>query len=774
MSDRASRMNPQIFHVLVASLFLPLGDKLCQPQKTVPLQSVGHASFQRCAAAPQNHGIKSRFTISSFLTRAGMLLVLGAVLSLGVHGSEQHEKAKTTPNIILITVDTLRADHLGCYGYRIGSTPVIDGLAKEGIQFTNATTHVPLTLPSHYSILTGTFPFYHGVRDNSRGAVGGPPLISELLRQKGHRTGAFIGSYILDSRFGLNRGFDTYYDDFDVSLAAAADVSSIRRPAEPVVNEAIAWIETSQKPFFAWIHLYDPHSPYSPPPRFASRFRTSLYNAQIAYVDWCLGRLVDFLRKRGIFDQTAILFTSDHGEGLGDHREPGHGLFVYESTIHVPLIVRLPGGSPHGERVSRLVQSVDIAPTILQLAGLASLPEMQGVSLREIFAPPASVPNADAEGVDQWSYFETLYPQREFGWSAFLGIKTARYKYIDAPRPELYDLRTDAGETTNLFSSHATLAAQMKQLLYSKLAKYRRTTPVKSGGVSAPDVVHQLSSLGYLSGSAPMAHSAHSAGKDPKDGIDLYLRISEALDLSNQGRSRSAAEVLEKVLRMEPEMTSARIILASQYEKVGEYGRALAQYARAAAQEPKNPLLYFNLGNVFSKQGNLDEAISQYRQVLKLDPTFVASHTALGITYRKQKRWPEALEQFTHALESGPNYVARYNLATIYMIQGQLNQALGQALKALALQPAHFEAYNLLGSIYLLNNRNSEAEEAFRHAVRLNAHSDEALTNLAQALTRTQKLEEAQLMLREALRINPGREAASKLLAKLVAHTDTK
>ncbi len=673
------------------------------------------------------------------------------------------------PNVILITVDTLRADHLGCYGNRKASTPVIDELAKQGFCFTQATAQVPLTLPSHYSILTGTFPSYHGVRDNSRGAPHGPPLVAEILRGGGYRTGAFVGSFMLDSRFGLNRGFDFYYDDFDISLADTPDLSHIERPAEQVIRRAIEWIAVAREPFFAWVHLFDPHDPYSPPEPFRSRFARSPYDGEIAYVDKSLGALIGSLKRGGLLERTHVILTSDHGEGLGDHLEPMHGLFVYESTIHVPLIVRTANGAHHGQTIHRVVQSVDIAPTILRLAGLNSGSEMQGHSLTELFDINDTPARGEAEGEAQAAYFETLYPLTQFGWSELRGIKMLRYKYIEAPRPELYDLQTDPSEKVNLYRSHAALAAQMKGRVDSHAAQYAQSPATEQSRPPDPETYQLLRSLGYVSGAANVPSSPSLSEHDPKDEINTYLKILKALGFANEGQPRAAAQLLEEVLGNAPEVTSARLILGAQYEKLGQLDKAVEQYQKALADDPGNALAAFNLAKVCSRQGQVHEATSWYRFTLKVDPTFSLADTALGIIYRNQGLWSLAIEEFHKALAFGPNYTARYNLAAIYMLNGQLDQALEQAREAVKLQPKHGEGYNILGSVYLMKNRMPEAEGSFRRVLELNPRSDTALTNLAEVFAKTGRVVEARESLQQALRINPKQEAARKLLAEMSA-----
>jgi arylsulfatase A-like enzyme/Flp pilus assembly protein TadD len=701
----------------------------------------------------------------------GITISVGLVCMFACSAAAQYSRNTSKgPNILLITVDTLRADHLGCYGYSAASTPVIDELAAQGYRFTQAYAQVPLTLPSHYSILTGTYPFYHSVRDNSHGNEQGPPVISEFLRNAGYRTGAFVGSALLDPRFGLNRGFDAYVADFDFSRSGGVDLSHIERPAGDVVRSALRWIASDTGKFFVWIHLFDPHDPYSPPEPFKTRFPHSPYDGEIAYVDQSIGILVNSLKEEGLLAHTDIIFTSDHGEGLGAHGEFTHGFFVYEPTIHVPLIIRVASGTKGGKRIDDLVRSVDIAPTILRLAGLPTAAEMQGKSLLGLLDDNAHSEARSAKAGDRPIYFETYYPLREFGWSELRGLRIGRHKYIDAPRPELYDLSTDPGERHNLYSSHTALAAHFKETLRSEVGKYAATRPTAAAATPDPNTVELLRSLGYVGyvgGVKPPRATSNGPRADPKDKVGVYADILHALNLATKGQSPAATRILEGVLRENPEVTSARLVLGVQYQKMGRLSSAADEFAHALSNEPDNALCAFNLAQVLEQQGKVDDALTLYHRALKIDPNFSPAHTALGVIYRKRRQRLEAIQEFERALEFGPDFTARYNLAGIYAFSGQLDQALKNAQEAVNLQPTLPEAYNMLGSICYLRKEMPQAEHAFLKVLELSPRSDTALTNLAEVYAQTGRVAEAKETLKRALSINPHQGAASRLLAQL-------
>ena len=644
------------------------------------------------------------------------------------------------PNIVLITIDTLRADRLGCYGYRRAYTPVIDKLAADGLRFSRATAQVPLTLPSHYSILTGTLPLEDGVQDNSTGNVDGPPLVSQILKKDGYQTAAFVSSYVLDSSFGLDRGFDTYSDKFDVSLVASSDLSSLRWPAETVVHRSIDWIGKAHAPFFVWIHLYDLHTPYSPPERFRQMFPQSPYDAEIAYVDSSIGTLLSFLRAKGLSKNTDIVLTADHGEGLGDHQEPGHGYFVYESTLHVPLVVWLPKLGTAGRVIDRLVESIDIAPTLLRLAELPSETAMQGEALCEVSNAMECARN-DSE---RWAYFESMYPQREFGWAPLRGVKNDRFKYIDAPRPEFYDLRSDREEQHNLYDERPAIAAEMKQKLDSVVLEYAHEPAARRAEFS-PESQKRLAALGYLyGGDGRPSPAPHQLLKDPKDELANYLSLSRALQFVNAGQSAAAIELMEGLIATDPDISAARFILAGEYEKQGELLQAAGQYSRILQQQPANFLASINLANVCAKQGKLDESVAWYQHALEIIPESALAHIGLGIAYRKEGLWPEAVNQFQASLRQEPNFTALYNVAAIHLLQGQPAQALDEAQSAVALQPNNWQIFNLLGSIYLSQSRLAEAERSLRRALVLDPSAEEARINLARAESRTARARVAQ------------------------------
>ena len=386
-------------------------------------------------------------------------LVAGVVLVALAWIAQRSLPTTKAPNLLLITLDTLRADRLGCYGYARAKTPHLDRLASEGVRFETALAQVPLTLPSHTTLFTGTYPARHGIRDNG-GYFLSPELktLAELAQGEGYRTGAFISAFVLDSKWGLDRGFDTYYDQFDLSRYERISLGSVERIAEDTVHEFLPWLESvGERPFLAWVHLYDPHAPYDAPEPFASEFADRPYDGEVAYVDAAVGRILGFLRGRTLDESTIVVVAGDHGEGLGDHRELTHGNFVYDSTLRVPLILRLPDRRHAGLEIERQVGLIDLFPTLAELLQVRVPDQNQGRSL---------LPLIGGEQISESPLLaESMYPRLHYGWSEVVALRTQRFKFIDTPRPELYDLGSDPAESRNLVEEKANVARGMKSKL---------------------------------------------------------------------------------------------------------------------------------------------------------------------------------------------------------------------------------------------------------------------------------------------------------------------
>jgi len=624
-------------------------------------------------------------------------------------------------NVILITIDTLRADRLSCYGSGRVETPHIDALARDGVLFSNAACAVPLTLPAHASILTGTYSPYHGVRENVGYVLDeGTPTLAELIKAQGWTTAGFVSSFVLDSRSGIGRGFDEYFDDFDLSQMQTPDLSSVQRTGDVTVAEAVRWLDRrpTQSPFFLWLHLYDPHDPYTPPEPYKTRYEGRPYDGEVAFIDALMGEFRTALEDRGLFDRSMVIFTADHGEGLGDHGEIFHGYFVYDTTVRVPLIIRLPAGTLGGRVVNTAVSHVDLVPTVLQALKIATPETLQGSSLLPLMLG-ARVESRT--GV----YTESSYPLLHYGWSALQAIRTDRYKLIDVPRPELYDLVNDHGEENNLVDREADLAGELRSGLLQMEKEIERTAAAAG---TAPELdlgtLARLRSLGYVAGrgSVDLAEDRLRPRADPKDKIGLHQRIIAAQALLGVGKADTAERVLEEVLAEDPEILEA-------YQLLGESAGA---------------------------RGDHEQAAEHFREALKRDPDYVKALFGLAGSYRELGRLEDALAGFRRYLEvAGPNGKALYAMAEIYTERGQLEEAASVLEEAIPGEAAPAMFHNALGEVRLRQHRVDEAVTLFRRAIEEDPEAATPCFNLAVALEGQGRTEEAITLYERAIELAP-------------------
>lgn len=633
-------------------------------------------------------------------------------------------------DIVLVSVDTLRFDHLPIYGYARVSTPSIDSLAGRGARFETCIASVPLTFPSHCSILTGKYPPHHGVRDN-----GGYYLpqsewtLAEMLKEAGYDTGAFVGAYVLDGRFGLKQGFDYYFDDFDLSSHENQAFDAVQRSGGEVMGRALRWIdERGERKFFAFIHLYDPHSPYEAPEPFMSRYRGQefgLYDAEIAYVDSLIDLLIERLGRR--LDTTTIVFTSDHGEGLGDHGEGAHGYFVYDSTIRVPLIVVSKGVRP-GTVVPDLVRTVDILPTVLEIAGIRPPQGIDGQSLLPVMAG-----HRDATRL---AYAESLYPQLHYRWSALRCVRSSTEKYIETTRPELYDLKADPREQRSVCSRAAPPA--LKQYL----AAVGTTEVAAPAASSDPETLEALQALGYVGAQLP--GSIAVTLPDPKDKLPLFNLLRLASDDSLNQDYGAALQKIGAVLKQDPDVTEAHLLAGNIHFKQGALEAALRDYESALVIEPtylpalfgaglaqkalgqttaaektfqslhridpQNPRALFLLGELAAEGKRLDEAVTFFRDALTVGSDEVQTHKRLGECLMSLGRLDDAAVEYETARKIRPGLPGlHYDMALLAEARHDAGRALGEYQQELQNTPGHAESSFNLGVLLLRSGRPAEA-----------------------------------------------------------------
>ena len=680
--------------------------------------------------------------------------LLAAVWPLGCH-REAPVKPIPAGNVLLVTIDTLRADHVGCYGHASAATPVLDGLAARGVRFATAVVHVPLTGPSHASILTGLTPPGHGLRDN-----GGYVLPAEVrsgvedFRQAGYRTAAFVSAFPLDRRFGLDRGFETY-DDHLPRGNDRRRTPYVERFADATTDAALRWLAAPaappDRPFFLWVHYYDPHAPYEPPGDLAERFRQAPYDGEVAFADEQLGRLLRALEEKGALARTLVVAMSDHGEGLGEHGEGTHGLFVYDATLKVPLIVAGPG-VPAGRVATTVARGIDVLPTLLDWSGLAARKELEGRSLRPALE--------GREMSDAPAYAETLYPEREFGWAPLFAWRTAKHKAIEAPRPELYDLEADAGETQNRAAEEGARLAEMRRKIETAL---QRPTPA-AAAVADPEAAERLRALGYVGGGAAPA-AGGGPRRDPKDGVRLMPRVNRAMQFARTDPGQSIRD-LQSVLAEDPGLLIARRTLAVAYAAAGQHDRAIAELRRLEKDGQLTAEDAIVLGDNLRFSGKLDEAVVALERVARENPKWAQPWLSLAEVHVKAHRNDQAAAAYRHALEIAPDQVeALRGLGDIALLQGDAEAAGRRYARVLEVEPRDAGAMSKLGVVTMRSGRRDEAIALFRRAIEIEPANAEALLYLAGALASGGRPAEALPFFERALRADPASTMAWNGLA---------
>jgi arylsulfatase A-like enzyme/tetratricopeptide (TPR) repeat protein len=581
----------------------------------------------------------------------------------------------------------------------------LDGLAQSGVLFENAVTQTPLTAPSHASIFTGLYPMAHQVRDTG-GFVLDPShsTLAAMLRQRGWDTAAFVGSSVLKRHFGFDQGFAVYDDEMPKATSGQLAGEYAERRAGMVVDRAIHWLDSrAAKPFFLWVHVFDPHSPYDPPSPFREKYRGRLYEGEIAYTDQQLGRLFAAVDKDSPPDQTLIAVLSDHGEGLSEHGEYNHGVFLYDSTLRIVFLLAGPG-VPAGMRVKQQARTVDLLPTVLDLMGGKAPEGLPGTSLTPAFSGK-DVPT-------EYSYMETLFPKINMGWAELRGMRTNRWKYIRAPHPELYDLLQDPGEKANLAGSHPAevrqLEARLKAAIGSDQVEKVQTTMVD------PGTMKQLKSLGYLGGASGREYSLAGTGIDPKDRVEtlklLYLAVSPD---SAAPRSRRIP-LLQQALQQDPADPTVYFHLGDAYQAAGRSAEAMNLYQEGIRNGLRNAWLYSRLGYLYLQQGNRDEGISFYEKAAQLNPSDAESLNDLGMAYLDKGKVAEAEHAFEWSLATGNESALAYNgLGLVAIQKDDVAGARGYFEKAVHRDPELLEARLNLGRAYKILGDTARARACF-------------------------------------------------------------
>jgi arylsulfatase A-like enzyme/Tfp pilus assembly protein PilF len=693
--------------------------------------------------------------------------------------------SKAPRNLLLVSIDTLRADHLGCFGYAGAQTPRMDGLARSGLRFARATTVMPLTLPAHSSLLTGTFPAWHGVRDNGGFYLADDQVtLAETLRDHGYRTGGFVSSFVLDHRWGISQGFERYFDDFDLDkFGDAPGMDVIQRPGSETVDQALTWIAgDTARPFFAWVHLYDPHTPYEAPEPFRSRFPKTMvgaYDAEIASSDAQLGRLLDALELAGRLDDTLVIVTGDHGEMLGEHGEQSHGFFIYDAATHIPVIVSGPG-VPVRE-VPDQIRIVDLMPTALELLRVPAPKAVQGVSL---------LPLAHGARLGLIGQSESWYPRYHYGWSELLSVQDERHQYIRAPRPELYDLKDDPRELADQSGGDSARLATLDKALTDHLTRMTNAAAAKGPQAVDSEAEEKLAALGYVGGGVSARHLEDRPRGDPKDKIRLYNLLKQAGSSSTEGRIDEAIAQVREALSADPDIVEGYMLLGNFQKKAKRPAEAVASYKQALERDPEHQGALFSLAIAYKDQGQLKDAQVGFERARALDPRNgkvlwqladlfmregdqakaqaviqdalarkVDEHRfllKLGESQIEGKDYVDAETSLKSALEKKPNLdTASFNLGLVYEERGDIDKAIAAYEAELAHnEKAHRAAFNL-AKLLQKQGRLPEAITRYRQVASIQPGFGTGQLYLAKALLDSGDLAGAEEWAKKGLAAHP-------------------
>jgi len=640
--------------------------------------------------------------------------------------------ASPHPNIVLITLDTTRADRMGFLGSDRGLTPNLDALARQATVFSLAYAHVPLTTPSHATIFTGTYPQFNHV--NYMGYPLNPalPFLPDILHKNGYRTAAFVGALALEPKKlapGFERGFDIYDAGFHRRGPGEDRYHSLERRGGEVVGRALAWLSKRPAgPFFLWVHLYDPHEPYDSPEPYKTRYQAEPYDGEIAYTDSVVAKLLAGLRTRGLFDSALIAVMADHGEAFGEHGEKHHGIFLYDETIHVPLLLKVPGQRA-ARRVETRVGLVDVAPTILRAVNLPVPAAMQGESLLGFLKPdPGEDPNhPNRSNLHRPVYAESSYGRLSFGWSKLQAWRTGKYLYIEAPERELYDQSLDPLAARNL-------APDSKAVVDTAAAQVAEFYGKTKGGASERkplnlEQAESLHALGYLSSDSGASDDAEKeSGPDPKQRIGVANLLYQALVEMENEQYQEAVPILERVLEQEPNTPIAFLQLGRAYMSLKEYQKAVAPLRSLVEKNPEDAFARYELACALVKTGNWAEAAPHFEAALSQMTGSAMMHFYLALVYQRTSRIPEATKEFQSALRlDSNNFPANLLLGRLLVNQQRAADALPYLRKATKLRPDSIDAHGFLGDAYIELGQEANARREFAEAQRITSQGGSRL-----------------------------------------------
>jgi arylsulfatase A-like enzyme/Tfp pilus assembly protein PilF len=631
------------------------------------------------------------------------------------------------PNIVVITLDTTRADRMGFLGSNRGLTPNLDALARDSAVFTRAYSQAPLTPTSHATIFTGTYPQYHQILTFPIPLGKDIPYMPDILKAHGYSTAAFVASLAVDPNWGVpgfERGFDTYDAGFTwKDYTPEKRYQTVERRGGEVVERALAWLSKHQLgPFFLWVHLFDPHEPYDPPEPYKTRYAKAPYDGEIAYADSVLGKFFRQLKASGLYDGTVIALTADHGESLGAHGENEHGIFLYDETIHVPLLIKLPRGGLTGKRVETRVELADIMPTLLQTAGIDVPKQVQGESLRELMKTGPEGDAAAEAWRDKGAYSQADYGHLAFAWSAIQSLRTGKYLYVQAPRRELYDDGVDAAAQHDLASTSPAVADTLSARLKAFQQKMTNTQETPKAHLDEARM-KKLAILGYMASRSDSPYAAAAdEGADPKDKIAIANTLLRINNILQDFRCDKAMPEIKKALLADPNIAMLHFFMGGCYLEKEDYEKAAPELRKAVQIDPGFTHAELNLGRALMYLQEYDEAATAFEHVTKTEPNLMDAHVFLVVAYARLNRVPEEIRECRKVLETSPDhYGANLNLGRFLAQSGDLEGAIPSLQKAALLRPTLPVSHIYLADVYTKLGREVDAARERDEAERLGA-----------------------------------------------------
>ncbi len=693
-----------------------------------------------------------------------------------VEPASQAAHTPSSDNILLVTLDTTRADRLGCYGYEKASTAALDSLAAGGARFEHAVSSIPLTLPSHATLFSGLYPPEHGLHFNSSGSLSEEiQTLPKVLRERGYRTAAFVSAFVLDSRYGLAQGFEVYSDDLPGLGTAAHEVAQI--PGNIVTDRALGWLNQNvESNFFCWVHLFDPHDPYEPPEPFKSRFEDP-YDGEVSFADAQVARLLQWLKNNSLTENTLVVVVGDHGESLGDHGEDLHGFFVYDSTIRVPLIFSWPGRIGAVEVTSEAVGVVDVFPTILELLDVEKSEHSDHVSGRSLV--PLMTGSTLESNVSRPVYAETRVPMVEYHWSPLTALISKPWKYIDSSKPELYDLDADSGESRDVISDNPEVAQKLRHQLDELTESFETHEP----GPAMLDeaALRRLRSLGYLQaglGSKSKAHAEDDELKSPREMIEVYQRARKGEEAIWQQDYETAVRLLQPVIAESPESVRVRFDLAAAYFELRKYRESASEFQAVLRLNPNNAEANSLLGMALDRLGQTEAAVGYLRAAIRLRPGHKSALYNLADMLARTGRVDEAIDFRTRGERAEPesqgeDYLGEIerlrvrslsNIGSAMARTGRMDDAIATLRQVLRIDPDYADAEHNLGVAFLGKRNLAEGIRHLRRAVSLDPEHTDATFNLAQALAIGGKLPEATTLFQKVVELQPNHSRAHNAL----------